>query len=355
MKLLIHNRVQYGRHTDTQKYVEILGSCMEIEYACLDSSQERQIPPFGKVTYVCNPKDSRFLRVYKIICYTLRNYKRFDHTLVVYHPGVSILGLALRRNATLDIRSRVIGKSKVGQILGNYLLRTESRFFKKTSVVSKELGEYLRLKNSLILPVGADIATLSARPVNQKFEKPIQFLYLGSLEQHEISILVDGFAVAKRECNHEIILRLVGSGPLSEISKIQETIKLNKLEASVEMLGYQYRDKIPEIISYADIGIVHIPTDGRYDGQPSTKLFEYWSFGLPVIASNYDMNKRLVSSDTGFLYEMNPTDIARSMIAIIERLPEYDRDLITKKSLDYSWENVALQILKPYLEHQLTE
>lgn len=352
MKILIHNRAQYGLHTDTQKYLEILGPHMEIEYVCLDASREKQFPALGEVTYACSPNDFKFLRAFKLISYTLRNYKKFDHVFVVYHPGVSLLGLALRGNATLDIRSRVIGKNRVGHILGNYLLRIESKFFKNASVVSKELGKYLRLKDPLILPVGTDIQRLTDHFPNSRIDDRIVFLYLGSLEQHEIHSLVEGFAIAKNEDNQKVFLRLVGSGPQSEITKIQEAIRENHLEESVEMLGHQFRDKIPEIMSNADIGVVHIPTDGRYDGQPSTKLFEYWSFGLPVIASNYDMNKQLVFSDTGFLYEMNPADIARTISAIIERLPMYDRSLIAKKALDHSWDNIVLTQLKPYLERK---
>ncbi|PCJ69269.1 MAG: group 1 glycosyl transferase [Rhodobiaceae bacterium] len=72
----------------------------------------------------------------------------------------------------------------------------------------------------------------------------------------------------------------------------------------VEYLGQVSPDNIPEILAKAQIGIVVLsPLQSYIDALP-LKLFEYMAAGLPIIASNFGVMKKIVSeSKCGLLVQ----------------------------------------------------
>src|SRR5690606_19538325 len=92
----------------------------------------------------------------------------------------------------------------------------------------------------------------------------------------------------------------------------------------VRYLGWQNRAQVAELLGRARMGIVmFLPIANHLESEP-TKLFEYMSAGLPVVASNIPHWEEMVRG-RGYarLADPNePSQIAAAMLDLLERPEE---------------------------------
>jgi len=93
-----------------------------------------------------------------------------------------------------------------------------------------------------------------------------------------------------------------------------------------------------------------VPNVARYKFQPSTKLFEYWSWGLPIIGSSYFMNEKYFEEGLGILYPDSEAGIEFALDQILNGLSLRSRDEIVLHSRQFSWANIVENILEPLLQ-----
>lgn len=124
--------------------------------------------------------------------------------------------------------------------------------------------------------------------------------------------------------------------------------------SNVEYLGYQPFEKIEAFIRGALIGMVVVhPLKQFMNGLP-TKLFEYMSAEIPVIASNFSLFQSIVvDNQCGICVDPYNVDEIVESIELLKRDPERvhqmgrngRRAVISK----YNWENEAKKLMKLYL------
>ena len=136
-------------------------------------------------------------------------------------------------------------------------------------------------------------------------------------------------------------MTIIGSGYRGEEEKIQSLISNLHLESRVKLLGYVSHERLGEYFEEADIGVVHVPNVNYFRAQPSTKLYEYWSHGLPVLASNYPMNELEVSEGTGSLYRDSAEGFCEALTRLVEEELYFEYTLISKKVSQNSWSNIV--------------
>jgi len=100
--------------------------------------------------------------------------------------------------------------------------------------------------------------------------------------------------------------------------------------------------------------VTMLPLDSYVNAQP-TKMFEYMSAGLPVIASNFPVYRKIVeSADCGLLVDpLNPAAIADAMLWIMRnpsRAAEMGRNGQRAVADKYNWEHEAESLIATYEE-----
>jgi glycosyltransferase involved in cell wall biosynthesis len=123
----------------------------------------------------------------------------------------------------------------------------------------------------------------------------------------------------------------------------------------VEFLGHLNRTEVAQLLGRARAGLIlHHPRGNYLDGQP-TKLFEYMSAGLPVVASNIPVCRQIVEpAECGLLADpLNPRAIADALLWLLRHPAEAaqmgrngQRAVLEK----YNWERESEGLIAAYSE-----
>ncbi len=121
----------------------------------------------------------------------------------------------------------------------------------------------------------------------------------------------------------------------------------------VDYLGQQPRAAIQDLLARARLGLVlYHPEQDHLDAQPN-KLFEYMAAGLPVIASDFPLWRRIVA-DAGCGLVVNPLD-PQAIAAAVQHLLAHPADAAAmgrrgraEVAARYNWDAEARKLLALY-------
>jgi len=180
-------------------------------------------------------------------------------------------------------------------------------------------------------------------------QRPAQFIYVGSVaEARGALLMVD--AIDKLEGHPEARLLLVGR---CSPDSLQASMQARPGWSRTSYLGYQGRAEIARLLADARVGLVLLqPVQNLIDAFP-TKLFEYMSAGLPIIASDYPICRRVVD-DSGVGLLVDPRDSGKVADAMrwmldhpkkAEEMGSRGPDAVRDR---YSWDSEAKKLLAMY-------
>ena len=121
----------------------------------------------------------------------------------------------------------------------------------------------------------------------------------------------------------------------------------------VKFIGRISRKEVNDLYGSARAGIViYQPAENHYEAQP-VKMFEYMAAGLPVIASNFPLWKKIIE-ETGCGICVDPKDPKAVRKACLELLnnPQKGQEMGKKGRqaviLKYSWNSEEKKLLDLY-------
>ena len=153
---------------------------------------------------------------------------------------------------------------------------------------------------------------------------------------------------ALEHCNVNLYL----AGRFSD-KKFEQELRSLKNWKKVIYLGQIGREKVSEILSLASAGLVtFLPAPNHNNAQPN-KMFEYMSAGLPVICSNFNLWKKIITENKCGIC-VNPVDsyeISSAINKIIEDkslVAEFGKNGIESIKNKYNWNNEEKKLIKAY-------
>jgi glycosyltransferase involved in cell wall biosynthesis len=195
-------------------------------------------------------------------------------------------------------------------------------------------------------PLAAEL--ISAVPIPY-LERPKLFVYVGviaSIRSAEEMIQ----ALALLEDIHDIKLELAGM--FSPASLEHHLVKLSGWNAA-KYHGQITRTQMAHLLGTARAGMVLFhPLPNHMDAQPN-KMFEYMSAGLPIIASDFALWRRIIDGvGCGLLVDpLNPKAIAEAMRWILDHPTEAEamgnrgRQAVERF---YNWNTEAIKLVSLY-------
>jgi len=139
----------------------------------------------------------------------------------------------------------------------------------------------------------------------------------------------------------DIICYIGGIGPLKKYLE-KQIISLN-LEKNVRMIGFIPDNKINMWMNAADLFVLPSLNEGN-----PTVMFEALGCGVPFVGTSVGGVPEIITSEKyGLLVEPgNTDDLAEKIMIALDR--EWDRKAIREYAEQFTWENIARQIVEVY-------
>lgn len=123
----------------------------------------------------------------------------------------------------------------------------------------------------------------------------------------------------------------------------------------IDVLGWQSRPQVADLLGRVRVGVVTFLARPNHIAAQPNKLFEYMSAGLPVIASDFPLWRRIVG-DAGCGLLVDPADpdaIAAAAARLLDDPAEAEamgrrgREAVERR---YNWNNEAARLIEMYKE-----
>jgi len=346
--LLIINKAQFGYHTDYYKYCEYLRDEFDVTYLSFDSGLKKLEMENVNVKYVSN-KGIKIIRGVRFILSLLLSISTFRGIVFIhYFEYCQILKWIFPwKRMILDIRTLSINRNDKIRTKQDKKIKRAIKYFDFITIISEGLRKKINLnvEKSEILPLGADMIST----INHKFDKTIHLLYVGTLNGRNIHQTIIGLSKYLNESNNkkEISYDIVGDG--TELSYLNELVANFNLHKIVKIHGRIPHFELKSFFDKCNVGVSYVPITEFYEYQPVTKTYEYILSGIPCIATKTYENKKIITSENGYLCNDNPESFADALESMISKINNYNSDIIRNSLSEHTWENIIKNTLNPIL------
>lgn len=149
-------------------------------------------------------------------------------------------------------------------------------------------------------------------------------IYPGSLSPHQgLDVAVRAMAVVKKK-TPEAQFHIYGRGGVKE-SLVQLTAELG-LGDNVKFYGFLPLEEIAQVMAAADLALVPKRADSFGNEAFSTKILEFMSLGVPVLAADTAIDRYyFTDSDVQFFESGSAEDLARCILRLVDHPEECKR------------------------------
>lgn len=185
-------------------------------------------------------------------------------------------------------------------------------------------------------------------------EKEYDLIYSGAITKLRGAFLIlEGLVKAKQELPNIKLVFLGKYYPENLKDELQHFIEKNDLIQNVYLKDAVPYREVADYYNISRVGLVLLQRVKTYEISMPIKLFEYMSFGLPVIASNFGHMKKYVDKDScGILVEPdNAVQVGSAMVELLSKRKLYEtyskngRQAALK---NYRWEYEFERLLSYY-------
>ena len=184
-------------------------------------------------------------------------------------------------------------------------------------------------------------------------EKEYDAIYCGGISESKGIFLILEAIINCKKKGYEIKTIMVGQFSSLEIkSKVEKIIEKEKLHDNITFTGNIPIEDIANYYKRSKIGLCLFPLNRTNQLILPIKLFEYMSFGLPVVGSNFGHIKEIIEKDGAGIY-VDPHDYESIASAILELLcnDSYKKrgaEIMSLTRQRYIWEKEESKLLEIY-------
>ena len=283
---------------------------------------------------------------------------QFDFIFTIFHPFHLVPKAAVEAANELGIPSivkvddaiyeKASGikslQRKIEKMINGKTLRTGTKILVSNKDTKKIIIDEYGVKSEKIsiIPNGVD---LSLFDITSK-KNPRKIVFAGAMYYHRgLDILLEAIPyIIKKIPDTKFVL--LGSG--AEMNKLKKIVLENKLEDSVEFKGWLKREKIPENISDASIGIGPLRLTDVTSRALPIKVLEYMAVSLPIIAQKGTLPEDVLENEKNGYFIENVNDLVEKIILLLNQ-PEKIKEMgiqSSKMVQKFSWDKVVKNIIE---------
>ena len=281
----------------------------------------------------------------------------FDFVFTIFHPFHLVPKAAVEAAKILEIPSivkvddaiyeKASGikslQRKIEKMINGKTLRSGTKILVSNNETKKIIiDEYNVMQEKIsIVPNGVDLSMFNIT----KKKNPKKVVFAGAMYYHRgLDVLLETIPLVIEKIPDAKFV-LLGSG--TEMDKLKEIVSKNKLDNSVEFKGWIEREKIPENIADASIGIGPLRLTEVTSRALPIKVLEYMAVSLPLIAQKGTLpNDVLENEKNGFFIE-NHIELAEKIILLlnepkkVQNMGAHSLKLVQK----FSWDQVVDSVI----------
>lgn len=317
-------------------------------------------------------------RFYRIFFTTLKVYKMaIKQNVEVYHfhdPELLLISWLLKlfsRSEIIydvheNIKKDILGKvwlplysRKIIAFLFVLIEKLALKFIDYIIIAEDSYVENYKNRNNVVPVRNYPIIGLRNKNITIKKIKDdpqLNILYVGGVTKIRGAIeLIKSLNFLLLAGYKNIKLKLIGPISINFKNELFELINKYKLNSYVSIPGVISHEKVYDELERAHIGLSILHPDPNFVESIPTKLYEYMSVGIPVIASNFTLWKKIIDMHKcGICVNpLNPKDIAEAIISIIDN-PIISMKMGTNGIAPvedfYNWEKESLKLINIYDE-----
>ena len=283
---------------------------------------------------------------------------QFDFIFTIFHPFHLVPKAAVEAANELGIPSiikvddaiyeKASGikslQRKIEKMINGKTLRTGTKILVSNKDTKKIIIDEYGVKSEKIsiIPNGVDLSLFD----NTSKKNPRKIVFAGAMYYHRgLDILLEAIPyIIKKIPDTKFVL--LGSG--AEMDKLKKIVLENKLEDSVEFKGWLKREKIPENISDASIGIGPLRLTDVTSRALPIKVLEYMAVSLPIIAQKGTLPEDVLENEKNGYFIENVNDLVEKIILLLNQ-PEKIEEMgiqSSKMVQKFSWDKVVKKIIE---------
>ncbi len=189
--------------------------------------------------------------------------------------------------------------------------------------------------------------------ISKKYQNQFVVLYLGdtNIRRGLLTAIKATEKLSKQIDNFKLVI--VGKNTTDTILK--EEVKSLSLDSYVDFEGWQDVSLFPSYIVASNVCISPLYRNTQHDVAYANKIFQYMSFGKPVLVSNAIAQKEIVErSNTGLVHEeKNEDDFSNKVLELYHNKDKSDELGNNGKEFienEFSWEVTSQALVKLYNE-----
>ncbi|MDW7998530.1 MAG: glycosyltransferase [Thermodesulfovibrio sp.] len=264
--------------------------------------------------------------------------KKYNRQVIITAHGHDVYDLPFRNYEWLNIVHQTLKSvSKIITVSNSNLRIIKNKLGidpMKVEVIPNGFSKnYIQIENKIFLRRKLNLPTEGKKIL-------LNVAALVPIKGHKYLIEAMNIISKKRD---DVICIIIGDGPMR--SCLQKKIKENSLEEKVILLGFKPHDEIPLWMDSADLFVLPSLNEGN-----PTVMFEALGAGLPFVGTAVGGVPEIITSeDYGLLCKpADPEDLAEKILIALEK--EWDREKIRKYAERFTWENIAMQVVRVYEE-----
>ena len=288
----------------------------------------------------------------------LGKQQKFDFIFTIFHPFHLVPKAAVEAAKELQITSivkvddaiyeKTTGiksiQRRVEKMINSKTLRTASKVLVSNNDTAKVIiNEYGVIPEKIsIVPNGVELSLFNS----SKQKNPKKVVFAGAMYYHRgLDVLLEAIPKIIRKIPDAKFI-LLGNG--NELEKLKEIVLEKNLENSVEFKGWIDRERIPQNISDASIGIGPLRLTDVTSRALPIKVLEYMAVSLPIIAQKGTLpDDVLVNEKNGYFVD-GAEDLAEKISSLLNE-PDKINQMGNQSRLmvqNFSWDHIIKNVLE---------
>ena len=288
----------------------------------------------------------------------LGKQQRFDFIFTIFHPFHLVPKAAVEAAKELDIPSivkiddAVYEKStgiksiqrKVEKMINSKTLRSATKVLVSNNDTTKVIIDEYNVppERISIMSNGVDLSLFNI----SKKKNPRKVVFAGAMYYHRgLDVLLEAIPKIIKKIP-DVKFVLLGSG--NELEKLKVIVSEKNLEGSVEFKGWIDRERIPQNISDASIGIGPLRLTDVTSRALPIKVLEYMAVSLPIIAQKGTLPDDILVNGKNGYFVNGAEDLAEKISSLLNE-PDTINQMGNKSRLmvqNFSWDHIIKNVLE---------